>query len=89
MTRHVRYKQLNKATIKQATINSIMLQTPSIEENRQVYKSMRILDEGFLWFSPRRWHKVKMTNLIYLTGKESFDAMKARIFKIIDVRTWK
>lgn len=89
MTRHVRYKQLNKATIKQATINSIMLQTPSIEENRQVYKAMGILDEGFLWFSPRRWHVTKMTNLIYLTGKENFSVLEARMFQIIDVRTWK
>ncbi|MEB9013889.1 hypothetical protein P4H82_27360 [Bacillus cereus] len=89
MTRHVRYKQLNKATIKQATINSIMLRTPSIEENRQVYKAMGILDKGFFWFSPCRWHEVKMTNLLFLTDNREINLVDAQMFKIIDVRTWK
>ncbi|ALA13496.1 hypothetical protein AVV02_gp031 [Bacillus phage AvesoBmore] len=89
MTRHVRYKQLNKATIKQATINSIMLQTPTIEENRQVYKAMGIIDKGFFWFSPRRRHEVKMTNLLFLTDKGEINLVDAQMFKIVDVRTWK
>lgn len=88
MTRHVRYKQLNKATIKQATINSIMLRTPTIEENRQVYKAMGILDEGFLWFSPRRWYKGKNQNLIFLDTKP-FNALEARMFRRITIKTWK
>ncbi|ALA46711.1 hypothetical protein DIRTYBETTY_51 [Bacillus phage DirtyBetty] len=43
MTRHARYKQLGKCTIKQGTINSIMLRTPTIEENVFVFKNIGIL----------------------------------------------
>lgn len=88
MTRHVRYKQLNKATIKQATINSIMLQTPSIEENRQVYKAMGILDKGFSWFSPRRWHVSKISNVIFI-DPQPFNIFEARMFRRIPIKTWK
>ncbi|QEM43083.1 hypothetical protein CHOTACABRAS_29 [Bacillus phage Chotacabras] len=88
MTRHVRYKQLNKVTIKQATINSIMLQTPSIEENRQVYKTMGILDEGFVWFSPRRWHVSKNSNVIFI-DPQPFNIFEARMFRRIKIKTWK
>ncbi|AMW62077.1 hypothetical protein PHRODO_29 [Bacillus phage Phrodo] len=88
MTRHVRYKQLNKATIKQATINSIMLRTPKIEENRQVYKAMRILDAGFSWLSPRKWHAGKVPNVIFLDTKP-FNAFEARMFRRITIKTWK
>ncbi|AEQ34437.1 hypothetical protein D307_gp027 [Bacillus phage Bastille] len=54
MTRHVRYKQLNKVTIKQATINSVLLRTPSIKDNIEVYKAMGVYDRGFFWMSPRK-----------------------------------
>lgn len=66
MTRHVRYKQLNKVTIKQATINSIILKTPTINENIEVFKSIGIYDRGFFWMSPRKWHKNKTDNMIFL-----------------------
>lgn len=76
MTRHVRYKQLNKATIKQATINSILLRTPTIKENIEVYKSIGVYDRGFFWMSPRKWHKnTPNGNKIFLFDLEGYSKM--------------
>lgn len=46
MTRHARYKQLKKCTIKQGTFSSIMLRTPTIEENVFVFKNIGILSKN-------------------------------------------
>ncbi|ASR79842.1 hypothetical protein JANET_34 [Bacillus phage Janet] len=76
MTRHVRYKQLNKVTIKQATINSVLLKTPSIKDNIEVYKAMGIYDRGFFWMSPRKWHKsTPVGNRIFLFDFEGYSKM--------------
>ncbi|ADH03385.1 gp239 [Bacillus phage W.Ph.] len=45
MTRHARYKQLGKCTIKKGTINSVMLRTPTIEDNVFVFKNIGILSK--------------------------------------------
>ncbi len=46
MTRHARYKQLKKCTIKQGTFNSIMLRTPTIAENLFVFKNIGIVTKS-------------------------------------------
>lgn len=68
MTRHARYRQVGKPTIHKATIEIPLIKTPTIEDNRKVYKQIGILDKGFIWSSPRRWQnkEYRFTNRIFL-----------------------
>ena len=71
MTRHARYRQVGKPTIHKATMQIPFIKTPTIDDNRKVYKQIGILDKRFSWLSPRRWTKkfngrVKVRNVVFI-----------------------
>ena len=71
MTRHARYRQAGKPTIHKATLEIPFIKTPTIEDNRNVYKQIGILDKRFSWLSPRKWTKkfngiAKVRNVIFI-----------------------
>ena len=71
MTRHARYRQAGKPTIHKATLEIPLIKTPTIEDNRKVYKQIGILDKRFSWLSLRRWTKkfngrAKIRNVIFI-----------------------
>jgi len=49
---------------------------------------MGILDKGFSWLSPRKWHAGKVPNVIFIDTKP-FNAFEARMFRRITIKTWK